>query len=360
MSLHISRFDSTVRGMTSSTVLELPRTRVPDPVDAPTLRWGILGPGWIAERFVESLQRNTAQEVTAVASRGLTRAQAFADNWGIGRAHGSYDALLASEDVDVVYVATPHTAHFDCAIAALDHGKHVVVEKPLALNAAQGRAIQERTAALGLFCMEAMWTSFLPKFDVIDQILEAGLLGTIRTVLADHGERFETDHRIYDPALAGGPLLDLGTYPVSLAYRVLGVPTAVAALGEPANDMVNGQISAVLSWAGIAQASLNTTILADTPNTASICGDKGMIVLDSTFYRPGAFTVRLGDGRSARYDDPVDGYVGGLAFEAAEAARRITAGDIESPVHPLDAAIATLDILDEIRRQVGITFPGEG
>lgn len=174
MSLHISRFDSTVRGMTTSTVLELPRTRVADPIDAPTLCWGILGPGWIAQRFVESLQTDTAQEVEAVASRGLARAQAFADQWGIRCAHGSYGALLASEEVDVVYVATPHTAHFDCAMAALDHGKHVVIEKPLALNGAQGRAIRERATALGLFCMEAMWTSFLPKFDVIDQIIEAG------------------------------------------------------------------------------------------------------------------------------------------------------------------------------------------
>ncbi|CCQ17999.1 putative oxidoreductase [Rhodococcus sp. AW25M09] len=343
--------------MTSTTELLLPPSRVAPPTDAPALRWGILGPGWIAARFAEALRNHTSQNISAVASRNAQRGATFAADWGIPSVYGNYDELVSSSEVDVVYIATPHTSHFEHATLALEAGKHVVVEKPLALDARQAHSIAEIARSKSLFAMEAMWSAFLPKFDVMDQVLSQGMLGEIGTVLADHGEHFETDHRIYDPALAGGPLLDLGTYAVYFAQMALGPPTTVTAVGQQANSELNGQISAILTSPTGAHAVLNTTILVDTPNLAAVCGSSGMLSTEGVFYRPGNFTVSLRDGRSARFVDDVSGYPAGLAYEAAEAARRITNGELESPCHTMSDTISTLDTLDELRRVLGIDFP---
>jgi predicted dehydrogenase len=140
-----------------------------------------------------------------------------------------------------VYVATEHTAHLTCARLALEGGKHTLVEKPIGLDTAQAAEISDLAATQGLFCAEALWTLFLPKFDVVRQILESGVLGDVHTVLADLGEHFGPGHRILRPELAGGPLLDLGTYPVSLATWVLGPPARVQASGQPHPAGVNGR-----------------------------------------------------------------------------------------------------------------------
>ncbi len=206
----------------SSFPTALPAARTPPSEAAPALGWGVLGTGWIAGRFVRSLQRHTRQRLLAVGSRDPGRSAAFAGDHGLPRGYGSYEALVADPDVDVVYIATPHPAHHPCARLALDAGKHVLVEKPLALNAAQAADIARLAADRGRFCMEALWTFFLPKLDVVRQLLEAGALGEIRTVQAEYGEWFTAGHRILRADLAGGPLLDLGTYPLSLATWVLG------------------------------------------------------------------------------------------------------------------------------------------
>ena len=166
--------------------------------------------------------------MVAVGSRDHARSAGFAQSFGIERAYGSYEELVGDRDVDVVYVATPHNAHFPCAALALQAGKHALVEKPLALNAAQAERLAELARAANVFCMEALWTMFLPKFDVIRQLLADGALGDIHSVQADHGEFFEAGHRILRADLAGGPLLDLGTYPVSFATWVLGAPARVS------------------------------------------------------------------------------------------------------------------------------------
>ena len=337
----------------------LPLPRTPDPRLAPRLRWGIVGPGWIAHRFVAALQKHTTQDVVAVGSRNQARAAEFASQWSIPAAYGSYGDLLVDPDVDVVYVATPHTEHHACALAALAAGKHVLVEKPIGVNATQAAEIFAAARAAGLFAGEAMWTKFLPKFDVVRQLLDDGMLGPIHTVIADHGEFFTSDHRIYDPALAGGPLLDLGTYPVSLANLVLGEPESVLASGQLANPDLNGQISAILTAPDGAQASLHTTILSDTPCTAVIAGAEATLQLPGTFYVPGPFTVSFHDGTSLHYPEEKGGHEDGLHFSAAEAARIITEGGTESPLHSSSAATATLSTMDEIRRQLGIVFPGD-
>ena len=338
--------------------IALPDPRTPEPMVAPTLRWGVIGPGWIAERFVRAVQRNTGQRVLAVASRQTERSAAFAARHGIERSYGSYEQLLADPDVDVVYVATPHNAHFPCARSAISAGKHTVVEKPLALNAVQAGELRDLAAASGVFLMEALWSVFLPKFDVIRQLLADGVFGDVHTVLADHGEHFGAGHRILRHELAGGPMLDLGTYPISFAGFVLGEADRVRAVGEPHPAGVNGQVSAVLATTSGAQAVLNTTVFANTPTTGSICGTAATLAIDGPFYQPGPMTLTSVQGDRLNYDEPTIAHEG-LFFEAAEAARCIAEGRLESPLRPVADSLSTLRVMDEIRRQIGDMFDEE-
>jgi predicted dehydrogenase len=345
--------------MATATLTALPLPRTPDPREAPRLRWGVLGPGWIAQRFVESLDAHTTQQVVAVGSRDQGRASAFAAQWSLPKAYGSYEALFDDPDVDIVYIATTHPSHRDNAIDALNAGKHVLVEKPLAIDAAGAQDIAAAAVSANRFAGEAMWTKFLPKFDVIRQLLDDGALGEVRTVIADHGEFFTPDHRIYDRELAGGPLLDLGTYPIALAHMVFGSFTSVVAQGQDAAPGLNGQISAVLSDAAGNQALLHTTILSDTPTAAVISGRDATLYIDGPFFMPGPFTFSRhrghpdDPGRVLRYDEKPGLQADGLHYAAVEAARMIADGRNESAIHPLRYAISTLEVADEIRGQLG-------
>jgi predicted dehydrogenase len=334
-----------------------PQPRLPDPMAAPALRWGVLGTGWIAERFIAALHHATRQRVVAVGSRSVASAKDFANRIGIDRAHSAYVDLVADPEVDVVYVATPHNFHHAHALLVLDAGKHVLVEKPIALNAAQASEIATRAAQQGVFCAEALWTFFLPRYDVVRQLLDDGVLGDVRTVLADHGEWFPDTHRILRHDLAGGALLDLGTYPLALAGWVLGAPEQVLAVGQdvPGGE-VHGQVSVVLRHAGGAQTAINTTVMADTPNRAVLAGTGATLVLEPPFYQPGDLVLTsAGMESTLRWTEPAVGHEA-LYVTAVEAARRIAAGETSTPLRPLAASISTLEIVDEVRRQIGLTF----
>jgi predicted dehydrogenase len=252
----------------------LPAPRRPDPLDVPGLRWG---PGHGMDR--RTVRPRPAgrddQQVVAVGSRTQASAERFAGAAGVTTAHGSPEALVADPGVDVVYVATPHQAHRAGALLAIDAGKHVLVEKPLGLDAAQAEEVAAAAATAGVFCMEAMWTLFLPRLDVVRQ----GLLGGVRTVLADHGERFDPPHRILDPAMAGGSLLDLGSHLTALATWTLGPAQNVYATGEMTPSGVNGQAAMVLTHGGGARSVLHTTLLTRTPTAAVIAGTAATLTL---------------------------------------------------------------------------------
>jgi predicted dehydrogenase len=325
---------------------------------APPLRWGVIGPGWIAERFIGSIRRHTRQEVLAVASRDLGRSTAFASKHDVARPYGSYQELLADSDVDVVYISTPHNAHYPCAQMSLRAAKHTLLEKPIALNTAQSAVLAGLAAEHNVFFMEALWTMFLPKFDVVRQLLENGALGEIRTVIADHGEYYTDDHRIMRHDLAGGPLLDLGTYPISLVSWILGEPTTVQATGQPHPAGVNGQASAITTDANGNQGLINTTLFSNTPTTAVIAGTAATLSIPGPFYQPGALTLTSATGKALTHTEPSIAH-DGLFYEAAEAARCIAAGLLESPLRPLADSLAMMRVVDEIRRQIGIVFNEE-
>ncbi|PYE46320.1 putative dehydrogenase [Rhizobium sp. PP-F2F-G20b] len=339
--------------------LPLPRTR--PPMEAPPLRWGILGSGWIAAKFVESVQAHTRQTIAAVGSRSPEAAERFAATWQVPRAYGSYEALVAADDIDIIYVATPHNRHHEHAMLAIAAGKHVLVEKPVALNHAQAADMVAAARAKGVFFAEALWTYFLPKFDVISQVLDAGVIGDILSVYTDYGEYLPREHRIFDATLAGGPLLDLGTYPVSLLATLLGTHERIVGLATPDPAGVNGQLSVVVSNKRGALGTMSTSPYGFSPTNAAIIGSRGTIRFETEFHLPGSFEVWSLDGtRRLRYEEPRGAHFEGLFHEAAEIAWALAEGKLETACRPAEASLATMRLLDGIRHALGIDFTQAG
>lgn len=331
---------------------------VDDPMTAPPLRWGVLAPGGIARTFAVAVREHTRGAVVAVGSRSLERAQEFARKFDVPAAHGSYEELVADPGVEAVYVASPHSGHREHALLAIAAGKHVLVEKPFTRNAAEAREVVAAAEAAGVLVMEAMWTRFLPHVVSLRALVASGQVGDVVSVTADHGQSFPFDpaHRLFDPTLAGGALLDLGVYPVSFAHALLGVPDEVVAVGQLTSTGVDGQVSIVLRYGGTTQASLQTTLWSRTATAASIAGTSGRIDVAPHFYRPTSFTLTRSDDTTHTEDHPVDG---GFQHQVAEVAARVAAGERTSPVMSPQDTIEVMEILDAVREQVGVVYPGE-
>jgi predicted dehydrogenase len=315
------------------------------------VRWGILGTGGIARTFATDLRLTDSGTVTAVGSRIQASADRFADELGIGNRYASYEALVADPDVDVVYVATPHPMHHDNAILALRAGKPVLVEKPFTMNAAEAREIVTVARDAGLFAMEAMWTRFLPHTAVIRDWLARGLLGDVVTVTADHGQWFaeDADFRLFAPRLGGGALLDLGVYPVSFASMVLGTPSRIVSMSDPAFTGVDAQTSMLFGYDSGAQAVLTCTLRAKSPTRASIVGTDATIEVDGDFYAPATVTLVPRVGEPTRVESVHEGR--GLRHQADEVARRLAAGELESPLMPLDETVSIMATMDIVLAQ---------
>lgn len=332
--------------------------RTEDPRTAPSIRWGILGAGRIAGAFADAVTQHTRAQLVAVGSRNRDRAERFATAHGIPTTHLGYEALVEDPQVDAIYVATPHSEHLEHALLAIRAGKHVLVEKAFTRNTAEAEQVFAAAREAGVFVMEAMWTRFLPHVAALHQVIDAGEIGEIVNVSADHGQlmAFDPTSRLYDPALAGGALLDLGVYPVSFAHDLLGAPDAVLAAGTLTETGVDGQVSIVLSYGARTQATLSTTLWAKTPTVALISGTEGSIEVAGPFYGPSSFQVTRVDGRRWTFEQPG---TQGLQYEAAEVARRVAAGDVESPRMSWQGTLEVIRTLDEVRRQIGVAYPGE-
>jgi predicted dehydrogenase len=338
----------------------LPPPRTPDPMSAPAVRWGILGPGNIARTFATAIREGTRSEVVAVGSRSAERARGFADEFGVPAAHGSYEELVADPDVDVVYVASPHSEHRDHALLALEAGKPVLVEKAFTRNAAEAREVLEKASDKGLLAVEAMWTRFLPHMDVVRQAVESGLLGDVLTVMADHGQPLYPDgpERLASPHLAGGSLLDLGVYPLSFASMVLGPFDSVSATGHLTDEGVDAQVAVTVTRDGERLGLVASSMVTKTPTTAAVMGRSARLEIRGSFYSPQP--VRLLTPRGEQLDSyEPDVREHGFRYEAAEVARCLSEGALESPLLPHAETLAVMEAMDEVRRQVGVRYPGE-
>ncbi|MGJ6979225.1 Gfo/Idh/MocA family protein [Aestuariimicrobium soli] len=324
----------------------------------PALRWGVLGPGWVAGIFVGAMRAHTRQVPVAVGSRSLARARSFADEHGIERAHGSYEQLLADPGVDVVYIATPQSEHLTQGLAAIAAGKHVVIEKPFTCTGDEARRLVEAARSSGVFVAEAMWARYLPQATLIRRVLAEGALGDLHSVVADHGQSipFTPEHRLYQPELGGGALLDLGIYPVQLVSQVFGRPSSITAVGRVAHGVDTAATVVLDHDTALAASTVTTGITSPTPNRAAIIGTVARLEFDGPFYNPTTLRViaaEYGRGVLAEWSDTT-GRPGmqGLSWQQTAFARFIGDGRTESPHHGLDETVAIIDTLDEARRQV--------
>jgi predicted dehydrogenase len=331
----------------------------PTPVSDGSIRWGILATGGIARAFTRDLLAH-GHRVTAVGSRSADSARAFAGEFGIERAHPSYDDLVGDPDVDVVYVATPHNFHAANALAALEAGKHVLVEKAFTLNAHEARSVVEAARSRGLLVLEAMWTRFLPHMAFVRSVVGSGRLGEVRSLHADHTQRLPADpaHRLNNPHLAGGALLDLGVYPLSFAHDLLGPPVEVTARGTLKETGVDASVATVLRHEGSAISTSYSSSQTRGPNTAVVLGTEGRIDIAATWYAPAAVTVRDADGEVVeRFDQPVSGR--GMQYQAAEVERLLSSGQTASPLMTPEDSIAVMATMDAVRAAIGVRYPGE-
>jgi predicted dehydrogenase len=342
------------------TVPRLAPPTTPDPAAAPGIRWGVLAPGGIASTFVAAVREGTASRVTAVGSRSAERAAVFAARHGIGRAHGSYEDLVADPGVEAVYVASPHSEHADHALLALRAGKPVLVEKAFARSLAETDAMLEEARDRGLLVAEAMWSRYLPHYDVVRRTVQDGVLGDVVALTADHGQVLWPDGpaRLARPELAGGALLDLGVYPVAFADHVLGGLGDVAARGRRSKEGVDVTTVVTARSASGAVADLWCTMAAASPCTAGVVGTAARLELAGRFYAPTTVRLRSPDGTVV--DEHVPEHRDhGFRYQVAEFARALAEGRTETGPVPWEATRRVMAVLDETRRQVGVTYPGE-
>ncbi|HEY6427146.1 MAG TPA: Gfo/Idh/MocA family oxidoreductase [Acidimicrobiales bacterium] len=322
------------------------------------IRWGVVGPGAIAVGFADAMTMAEGGRIVAVASRSRERADAYADRFGVATRYGDYAALAQDPEVDVVYVATPQSRHADDTLMMLRAGKHVLCEKPFALSAAQARRMVEEARRQGVFLMEAIWSRFLPAYRSLVEVVRSGRVGEPLLVEADFGFRRPLDphNRLFRADLGGGGLLDLGIYPLQLCTLLLGPVEHVSAEGVIGETGVDEQVAAVLRHGrgglGVMKAALRVNMTC----SARVSGTEGVIEIPTLMHCPNAIRVMTPAGI-----DDIDGsYEGnGLRFEIDEVHRCLAEALTESDLMPLDETLALAQTLDDVRRQIGLVFPGE-
>ena len=324
-----------------------------------TIRWGILACGRIAKKFAADLQFVEGAELVAVASRSLERAEAFAKEFPAKHVLGSYEALVALEDVDVIYVASPHSHHYEHTLLCLKHGKAVLCEKAFAINSKQAEEMVALARTQKVFLMEAMWTRFLPHYLKVKEMLDEGKIGEIKGVLAHFGFRPlpPMPQRIYDPTLGGGALLDIGIYPVFLAQSLMGVPDEIMAHMIPASTGVDEQCSILFKYKNGQSANLYATFTTSLETDADIFGTGGRIRLTNSFYKPSSkiqYYTGLVDTLTSIPTETDPGF--GYQHEARHVGECLRQGLTESPVWGLEDTLGLMKTLDRIRVAMGLVY----
>jgi predicted dehydrogenase len=320
--------------------------------------WGIAATGGIARRFATGLAETDDAQTVAVASRTVEQANAFGAEFDIPHRHASYEDLAADPDVEIVYVASPHSRHEADTLLFLEAGKHVLCEKPFALNEKQARRMIDSARERELFLMEAIWSRFLPAYHDLANLLAAGVIGEPVQVDADFGMRFPRDpaHRLFDLMLGGGALLDLGIYPLQLASLVLGHPVEINAHAYVGSTGADEQVAAVLAYSGDALATVRAATRVTLGCTARISGTEGSIDLPAFMHCPDSLTVTSPAGVERR-ETPIEGE--GLRYQVADVHHCLRSGAVESQIVPHAETLNLASTMDSIRAQIGVRYPGE-
>lgn len=323
-----------------------------------SFNWGILGPGGIAQAFAKDLKNLEGHSISAVGSRTLENAKKFSSSFG-GTPYGSYEELVEDSTIDAIYVATPHPAHKDNVILALNAGKPVLCEKPFSVNAHEAELMVNAARKNHVALMEAMWARFLPHYSKVREIVASGVLGEIHTIHADHGQRLADQNipRLVEPQLAGGALLDLGIYPISFAHMILGNPSVITSSAVLTDKGVDAQTSMIFDYENGAQAILNTTMIEQTPCRAVVAGLNGWLEIDRTFYNPASMRVILNNGSVTEYPNTYEGH--GLREQAETFKHLVHSGKLYSEILTWNDTIDIMKTMDAIRSQIGLRYPFE-
>ncbi len=318
--------------------------------------WGIIGAGNIARQFAEDFKFLSQASLKAVASRSADRASSFAKKFDIPVWYDSWDGMAGDPDVDIVYVATHHPFHFENTRSCLEAGKAVLCEKPFTMNKRELDILVRIAREKKVFLMEAIWTRFLPSTKKVLEFKESGELGKLLNIYADFGFRIEFDpkHRLYDPAIGGGALLDIGIYPVFLSLLMAGPPAKFHATARFVSTGVDHSCNMIFEHADEVVSSLDCTVMAKSPTEANLLFEKGWIRMESMWLTPGPITIhRIGQKpKRVKFREPGNGY----HYEAAEVMRCLDQGLAESPSLPLDFSLNLMEILDAVRDRCGIRY----
>ena len=325
-----------------------------------SISWGILGTGHIAHSFAEGLSILPGAELRATGSRNQDTADAFAERWNIPNRHTSYESLANDTEVDAIYVATPHSEHMANAILCLEAGKAVLCEKPLAVNAKQAHEMIRVARECGILLMEGMWSRFPPGMAKVRELIDSGTLGELRSLQADFGfkaKNRDPKGRLLNPTLAGGSLLDIGIYPVSLSSMLFGRPKEIATTWHKGETGVDEQAAFVFRHAGGALSVMHSSLQAQTSQEAVIAGTEACLRIKRQCWRPQELVLTRNDDSEELFSLPFKG--NGFNYEADAFMQLLWAGKHESEVMPLDESIAIMETMDTIRAQWGLRYPME-
>ncbi len=322
-------------------------------------RWGIIGLGKIAEKFASDLLQVEDAELYAVASRSQATADSFAQKYGAKNAFGNYQQLADCQDVDIVYIATPHAQHHQNVLQCLNAGRAVLNEKAFALNLGQAQEMVILAREKKLFLMEALWTRYHPAIAKVLEIVNAGAIGEIVHIVADFGFKAEYDvqKRLFNPELAGGSLLDIGIYPLFISKLLLGNPTQVKAVGVLTPTGVDMNCSMALKFKNGVTASLFSTLATQTDTTAIIYGTKGKLLMHGRFHETFGLTLTLHEEEPQEFVTERNGW--GYGYEIIDAQRCLKEGRTENDKYDLQQTLEMMALLDEIRQQIGVVYPME-
>ncbi|HEG44283.1 MAG TPA: Gfo/Idh/MocA family oxidoreductase [Phycisphaerales bacterium] len=324
-----------------------------------TYRWGIVGPGRIAHRFADAISHIKNAQLQAVASTNMQRAEDFAQKYSIPDHYDNYEQLFFNDMVDIVYVATTHNFHCDNSVCALKAGKHVLCEKPMAVNASQVKQMIKSAQSNNVFLMEAMWTRFLPMMAEVRDVIRKGTIGTPQYLHADFGVNFEFDpqSRIFNPNLAGGALLDIGIYCFALASMVLGKPSNISSSIKMTETGVDGRSTVLLEYDGGQVAVLLQAIDMETPAEALIIGSKGTIKLHRRWTSGSKYTVTVNKRTEKTYKAKT--HKNGFVYQIRAVHECIDAGKTECELMSLDETLSIAETMDALRAQWGFRYPFE-
>ncbi|HRI79377.1 MAG TPA: Gfo/Idh/MocA family oxidoreductase [Cyclobacteriaceae bacterium] len=323
-----------------------------------TWKFGIIGPGKIANRFADAFQFVPRAKVTAIASRDRSKAETFAKAHQIEKIHDSYEALAKDPEVDIIYVATPHPYHYEHAMLCLKYGKAVLCEKPLAMNLNQVKEMTALAQSKKVFFMEGMWSRFFPVIHKALELIKSGAIGDIQFLNADFGfpAPANPDSRIFNLALGGGAQLDVGVYPMFLALLVLGKPDNIKAISQKTSTGADGSTSAIFHYPSGAVAHIFSSVMTDTPKDAYIFGTKGCLHIHGPWYKSQSMTLRMNNDEKSRFPFPHSG--NGFEFQIEEVVRCLDQNLTECPLLPHSMSVLMAETADEILRQGGVKYPG--